>query len=187
MLFASWERRYHFIWSIWENICWVFYFCSKRCWQAGISCYGPCSVVRRYIIDFWWVSTSPLHCGILIDLTSLWGHLILSLWMNHFYQIAISLKIEYSSILFRVRRQLGYRILHLMRSFTPRTHTYPHNSHITHLFLSCLKGEDPVEVQKISARRELVMRDYREKHCGEFANRSFTERKTHLNLDLTSA
>ena len=64
---------------------------------------------------------------------------------------------------------------------------YPHNTHITHLFLSCLKGEDPVEVQKISARRELVMRDYREKHCGEFANRSFTERKTHLNLDLTSA
>ena len=73
--------------------------------------------------------------------------------------------------------------LHIMHA---HTHTYPHNTHI-HTFLSCLKGEDPVEVQKISARRELVMRDYREKHCGEFANRSFTERKTHLNLDLTSA
>ena len=68
-----------------------------------------------------------------------------------------------------------------------RTHTYQCNTHITHLLFYCLKGEDPVEVQKISARRELVMRDYREKHCGEFANRSFTERKTHLNLDLTSA
>ena len=150
MLFASWERRYHFIWSIWENICWVFYFCSKRCWQAGISCYGPCSVVRRYIIDFWWVSTSPLHCGILIDLTSLWGHLILSLWMNHFYQMAISLKIEYSSILFRVRRQLGYRILHLMLSFTSRTHTYistqyTYNTLILILFegrRSCRSTED---------------------------------------------
>jgi len=49
--------------------------------------------------------------------------------------------------------------------------------------LQVYPGQDPEEVQKKAVRIELIPRDYHDKHCGEFADLGFMNRKSHLSLD----